>query len=123
MFSYSLNHTPFYPYNLPLGNSLYMLAKLSIKLNKPIDFHLFKDSIDGKCKIIEHNNKTIIYINNKQHSLPIEKVYKHSNIYIVVTQNTIFPLSINTYCHDLNNNTDSSKIKPKTGFFKKIFRK
>jgi hypothetical protein len=112
MFTYLLKSTPIYNNNLPSYDSMHMLALFSIKLNKPVNYNFFKYSINGKCKIKKNkNNDYIIFINNEKHSLPIINIYKHINIYIIITNNTIFPLSINTNCPYYINNIDTGFLK------------
>ena len=81
---------------LPTDKTLQQATKLSLKLTKPIDFYFYVESVKGNVSIINVDGEKIIFKNEDEHTSPILNTYKSDNSYIVVTENTIYMLSVNT---------------------------
>ena len=81
---------------LPTDKTLQQATKLSLKLTKPIDFYFYVESLKGNVSIINVDGEKIVFKNEDEHTSSILNTYKSDNSYIVVTENTIYMLSINT---------------------------
>jgi hypothetical protein len=97
--------TPFLRINLcdagksliqPSSNALMQSAKLSIKLEKPIDYYFYRDSVNGLIQIKKGaDDRRIIYKNDDEYSSSICRIHTSDYSYIVVTNNSIYLLDIN----------------------------
>ncbi len=82
--------------SIPSNETLQQACKLSIKLQKAIDFYFYVDSLKGSICIASNEDDKIIYKNNEEHTSPIQNTYKVNTEYLVVTENTIYVISANT---------------------------
>ena len=82
--------------SIPIEETLQQACKLSIKLQKPIDFYFYVDSLKGNICIASNEDDKIIYKTNDEHTSPIQNTYKVNNEYLVVTENTIYVISSST---------------------------
>ena len=88
--------TPKPKLSIPNDMTLQLACKLSIKLQKAIDFYFYVDSLKGNICIASNDDDKIIYKNNEEHTSPIQNTYKVKDEYLVVTENTIYVISANT---------------------------
>lgn len=82
--------------SIPSSATLEQACKLSIKLQKAIDFYFYVDSLKGAICIASNEDDKIIYKNNEEHTSPIQNTYKVNSEYLVVTENTIYVISAKT---------------------------
>lgn len=82
--------------SIPTAETLQQACKLSIKLQKAIDFYFYVDSLRGNICIASNEDDKIIYKNNEEHTSPIQNTYKVNDEYLVVTENTIYVISAKT---------------------------
>lgn len=80
---------------LPSDKTLQQATKLSIQKSKPICFYFFVDSLKNKVCITSDGEDNVIYKSDEEHTSPIINIYKCSNEYIVLTENTIYIISAN----------------------------
>jgi len=90
------SETPKPKLSIPNNMTLQQACKLSIKLQKAIDFYFYVDSLKGNICIASNDDDKIIYKNNEEHTSPIQNTYKVNDEYLVVTENTIYVISANT---------------------------
>jgi hypothetical protein len=81
---------------MPSIKTLEQSAKLSIKLEKKIDYYFYVDSVRGIITIGLCGEHKFIFKSEEEHSSAILSIYRSDHSYIVVTQNTIHILSCNT---------------------------
>ena len=81
---------------LPSTKTLLQATKLSIRLNKPICFYFYTDSLKGNCCIANDGKEKIIYKNDDEHTSPIVTPYQVDDDYIIITENTIYIISAKT---------------------------
>jgi len=81
---------------IPCAETLQQACKLSIKLQKAIDFYFYVHSLKGNICIASNDDDKIIYKNNDEHTSPIQNTYKVNDEYLVVTENTIYVISSKT---------------------------
>lgn len=82
--------------SIPNADTLNQACKLSIKLQKPMCFYFYVDSLKGDICIASNDDDKIIYKSNEEHTSPIQNTYKVNNEYLVVTENTIYVISAST---------------------------
>ena len=82
--------------SIPCSQTLEQASKLSIKLQKAIDFYFYVDSLKGNVCIASNDDDKIIYKNNEEHTSPIQNTYKVNDEFLVVTENTIYIISAKT---------------------------
>ena len=82
--------------SIPCPQTLEQASKLSIKLQKAIDFYFYVDSLKGNVCIASNDDDKIIYKNNEEHTSPIQNTYKVNDEFLVVTENTIYVISAKT---------------------------
>lgn len=82
--------------SLPHVDTLVQATKLSIRLNKPICFYFYIDSLNDQVCIASDGNSKIIYKNDEEHTSAIVSPYHVKNDFIIVTENTIYIISDNT---------------------------
>jgi hypothetical protein len=84
--------------NLPMPSekTLQQAFKLGLIMEKQICGYFYVDSIKGKVSIETHEGEKIIYKNENEHTSRILNTYKTDSSYIVVTENTIYILGIET---------------------------
>lgn len=76
--------------------------KLSLKFTKPIDTYFYLDSCRGNVCILNDGEEMVIFKNEDEHTSPVLKIFKSSEQYIIMTENTIYLLSANTPMRNLN---------------------
>lgn len=81
---------------LPSTKTLLQATKLSIRLNKPICFYFYTDSLKGNCCIATDGKEKIIYKNDDEHTSPIVTPYQVDDDFIIITENTIYIISAKT---------------------------
>lgn len=81
---------------LPSTKTLLQATKLSIRLNKPICFYFYTDSLKGNCSIATDGKEKIIYKNDDEHTSPIVTPYQVDDDFIIITENTIYIISAKT---------------------------
>lgn len=81
---------------LPSTKTLLQASKLAIRLNKPICFYFYTDSLKGQVCIASDGKEKIIYKNDEEHTSPIVSPYQVDDEYIIITENTIYIISANT---------------------------
>ena len=82
--------------SIPCSQTLEQASKLSIKLQKAIDFYFYVDSLKGNVCIASNDDDKIIYKNNEEHTSPIQNTYKVNDEFLVVTENTIYVIITKT---------------------------
>lgn len=82
--------------SIPEPDTLSQACKLSIKLQKPICFYFYVDSLKGNICIATNDDDKIIFKSNDEHTSPIQNTYKVGNEFLVVTENTIYVISSKT---------------------------
>ena len=84
--------------NLPMPSekTLQQAFKLGLIMEKQICGYFYVDSIKGKVSIETHEGEKIIYKNENEHTSRILNTYKTDSSYIVVTENTIYIIGIET---------------------------
>jgi len=81
---------------LPSTKTLLQATKLSIRLNKPICYYFYADSLKGQVCIASDGNEKIIYKNDEEHTSPIVTPYQVDDEFIIITENTIYIISAKT---------------------------
>ena len=83
--------------NLPTAATLQHAARLAIKEDKPILLDYFMDTLTGKAFMGEdQESKTRMLVkSNDEFTSVIQKVYKVSEEYIIMTENSIYIVSKN----------------------------
>ena len=81
---------------LPSTKTLLQATKLSIRLNKPICFYFYTDSLKDNCCIATDGKEKIIYKNDDEHTSPIVTPYQVDDDFIIITENTIYIISAKT---------------------------
>ena len=82
--------------SIPAPDTLQQACKLSIKLQKPMCFYFYVDSLKGNICIASNDDEKIIFKTNDEHTSPIQNTYKVNDEYLVVTENTIYVISAKT---------------------------
>lgn len=83
-------------YRLPDMNSIQHALKLSITEDKPIMMDYWTNSLDKTVLIgVKENSEKLLVRNNDEYTSPISKIYKISNEYIIMTENSIYIVDIN----------------------------
>jgi hypothetical protein len=82
--------------SLPETKCLQILAKLSIKEDKPILLDYYNPSINNSCFIgINDDNEKILVKNSEEYTSSISKLYNVEKDIVVVTENSIYVVSNN----------------------------
>ena len=82
--------------SIPAPDTLQQACKLSIKLQKPMCFYFYVDSLKGNICIASNDDEKIIFKTNDEHTSTIQNTYKVNDEYLVVTENTIYVISAKT---------------------------
>lgn len=85
-------------YRLPDNTTLQHAIKLSIVDDKPIMMDYWTGSLDKSVLIGVKDDETkekILVRSQEEYTSPIAKIYKVSNEYIVVTENSIYIVDVN----------------------------
>lgn len=82
-------------YSLPSSNVLAHAAKLGIVEDKPIMMDYWTDSLDKKALIgVRDNGEKLLVKNEEEYTSPISKIFKVEAEYIVMTENSIYIVSV-----------------------------
>ena len=83
--------------SMPSAKTLAQAFKLSIKGGYlPIETYFYLDSCKNKVYICVNDDNKIIYKNKEEHTSQVENIYKSENDYLIMTQNSIYILSVKT---------------------------
>lgn len=84
-------------YRLPDNTTLQHASKLSIIDDKPIMLDYWTCSIDKTALIgvKEGSGEKLLVKSEEEYTSPIVKIYKVSNEYIIVTENSIYLVDVN----------------------------
>jgi hypothetical protein len=78
-------------YRLPDNTTLQHVAKLAIVDDRPIMFDYWTSSLDKTVIIgVKDNQEKLLVKSEEEYTSPISKIYKVSNEYIIVTENSIY---------------------------------
>jgi len=81
-------------YRLPSDTTLQHASKLAIVDDKPIMLDYWSYSLDKKALIgIRDNDEKLLVKNEEEYTSPVSKIYKISEEYLVVTENSIYIVS------------------------------
>lgn len=82
-------------YRLPEMNSIHHALKLSITEDKPIMMDYWTNSLDKTVLIgVKENGEKLLVRNNDEYTSPISKIFKISDEYIIMTENSIYIVDI-----------------------------
>lgn len=83
-------------YRLPEMNCIQYALKLSIMEDKPIMMDYWTSSIDKAVLIgVKENGEKLLVKSEEEYTSPISKIFKISNEYIIMTENSIYLVDIN----------------------------
>jgi hypothetical protein len=79
---------------LPSSDVLMHCAKIGIVEDKPIMMDYWIDSIEGRALIgVREDGEKLLVKNEEEYTSPIAKIFKVSNEFIVMTENSIYIVS------------------------------
>lgn len=82
-------------YKLPSNTTLQHCAKLSIIEDKPIMLDYWTDSCDKNALIgVREDGEKLLVRNSEEYTSPIAKIFKVETEYIVMTENSIYIVSV-----------------------------
>jgi hypothetical protein len=99
-------------YRLPDNKTLQHACKLSIVEDKPILFDYWTQSLDKtvligiKDKDSQENQEKLLVKSEEEYTSPIAKIFKVSNEYIIMTENSIYIVDVNIPTRKISNGTD-----------------
>lgn len=83
-------------YQLPPASIWKHIAKLSITDDKPIMLDYWLDSIEKKVLIgVKDTDEKLLVKNAEEYTSPISQIFKVDEVYIIVTENSIYLTSSN----------------------------
>lgn len=83
-------------YQLPPASIWKHIAKLSITDDKPIMLDYWLDSIEKKVLIgVKETDEKLLVKNAEEYTSPISQIFKVDEVYIIVTENSIYITSSN----------------------------
>ena len=83
-------------YRLPEMNSIHHALKLSITEDKPIMMDYWCSSLEKTVLIgIRENGEKLLVRSEDEYTSPVNKIFKISNEYIIMTENSIYIVDIN----------------------------
>ncbi len=83
-------------YQLPPASIWKHIAKLSITDDKPIMLDYWLDSIEKKVLIgVKESDEKLLVKNAEEYTSPISQIFKVDEVYIIVTENSIYLTSSN----------------------------
>ena len=83
-------------YRLPDVTTLQHAAKLSIVEDKPIMLDYWTFSLDKTVLIgVKENSEKLLVKSEEEYTSPVSKIYKVSNEYIIITENSIYIVDVN----------------------------
>ena len=81
---------------LPCDLAMKHLAKLSVEHDKPIMLDYWKKSVLKEVVIgVRETGEKLLVKSEDEYTSPIAKIYKVSNEYIIVTENSIYLVDVN----------------------------
>ena len=82
-------------YRLPSGTTLQHCAKLGIVEDKPIMFDYWTSSCDKEILIgVRENGEKLLVKSEEEYTSPVSKIYKVESEYIIITENSIYVVSL-----------------------------
>jgi hypothetical protein len=80
---------------LPSRDTLFSAAKLAQQLDRPIQLDYYADTFNNKAVIGEdqETKDKLLVKNNEEYTSLIQKIYKVSEDYLVLTENSIYIIS------------------------------
>ena len=83
-------------YQLPPASIWKHIAKLSITDDKPVMLDYWLDSIEKKVLIgVKESDEKLLVKNAEEYTSPISQIFKVDEVYIIVTENSIYLTSSN----------------------------
>lgn len=83
-------------YKIPDANTLQNAIRLSIVEDKPINMDYWLESIEKEVLIgVREEGEKLLVKNKEEYTSPISKIYKVSNEYIIITENSIYIVDVN----------------------------
>tara|TARA_B100000902_G_C27286477_1_gene904720 strand:- start:1655 stop:1945 length:291 start_codon:yes stop_codon:yes gene_type:complete len=83
-------------YQLPPASIWKHIAKLSITDDKPIMLDYWLDSVEKKVLIgVKDTDEKLLVKNAEEYTSPISQIFKVEEVYIIVTENSIYLTSSN----------------------------
>ena len=83
-------------YRLPDINAIHHAFKLSIVEDKPIMMDYWTNSLDKTVLIgVKENGEKLLVRSEEEYTSPVSKIYKISNEYVIMTENSIYIVDIN----------------------------
>uniref|UniRef100_A0A6C0KZ92 Uncharacterized protein n=1 Tax=viral metagenome TaxID=1070528 RepID=A0A6C0KZ92_9ZZZZ len=83
---------------LPHETTLINASKLSIQEDKPIMLDYWMDSCDSNASVmigVKTNDEKLLVRSSEEFTSPISKIYRVSEDYIIMTENSIYVVSSN----------------------------
>lgn len=83
-------------YRLPEMNTLQHAIKLSIMEDKPIMMDYWCHSLEKTVLIgVKENGEKLLVRSEEEYTSPVSKIYRISNEYIIMTENSIYLVDVN----------------------------
>lgn len=83
-------------YRLPEINTLQHAIKLSIMEDKPIMMDYWCNSLEKTVLIgVKENGEKLLVRSEEEYTSPVSKIYKITNEYIIMTENSIYIVDVN----------------------------
>ena len=83
-------------YRLPDINAIQHALKLSIMEDKPIMMDYWTNSLDKTVLIgVKESGEKLLVRSEDEYTSPVNKIYKISNEYIIMTENSIYIVDVN----------------------------
>ena len=80
---------------LPSNTTLQHSAKLAIVEDKPVMFDYWAPSLDKEVLIgVREGGEKLLVRNEEEYTSPISKIYKVETEYIIITENSIYLVSV-----------------------------
>jgi hypothetical protein len=94
-------------YRLPDITTLQHAAKLSIVEDKPIMLDYWTFSLDKTVLIgLKENSEKLLVKSEEEYTSPVSKIYKVSNEYIIITENSIYIVDVNIPTKRISGNSE-----------------
>lgn len=82
-------------YRLPDDSTLQHATRLAIVEDKPIMLDYWTSSLDKKAVVgVRENKEKLLVKSADEYTSPISKIYKNAGEYIIVTENSIYIVSL-----------------------------
>ena len=86
---------PTQTYRLPSEITLKHSAKLAIVEDKPVLFDYWSPSLENKALVgVRENGEKLLVKSEEEYTSPISKFYKSASEYIIITENSIYLVSV-----------------------------